>query len=128
MPRIIAACALAALLTPALLFSQYGYGRRVPGSYGTANPGGYSGPAVTFQGNLKMLGKKELRIEVASEEQGITFRVSRKTHFLKDGKEIKLADVKLGTVVAVDAIRDPDQKFSAMNVVVSPPQPKPAEP
>lgn len=127
MPRIIAVWALAALLAPALMFGQYGYGRRMPGVYGTTNPGGYNGPAVTFQGNLKALTKKELRIDVDSEEKSLTFRISRKTHFFKDGKEIKPADVPEGTIVAVDAVRDPDQKFSALNVVVSPPKPKPAD-
>jgi hypothetical protein len=127
MPRIIAVWALAAILAPALLFGQYGYGRRMPGAYGTTNPGGYNGPAVTFQGNLKTLTKKELRIDVDSEEKSLTFRISRKTHFFKDGKEIKPGDVAPGTLVAVDAVRDPDQKFSALNVVVSPPKPKPAD-
>ena len=126
MPRIIAVWTLAALLAPALMFSQGTYGRRTRGT-STINPGAYNGPAVTFQGNLKSLNKKELRIDVDSEEQSISFRISRKTHFLKDGKEIKPADVALGTIVAVDAARDPDQKFSALNVVVSPPKPKPAD-
>lgn len=126
MPRIIVAWAIAALLTPALVFSQGNYGRR-RGPYATTNPGTYNVPAVTFQGNLKVLNKKELRIDVDSEEQSISFRVTKKTHFLKDGKEIKLADVSLGTIVAVDATRDPDLKFSALNVVVDPPKPKLAE-
>jgi hypothetical protein len=126
MQRIIAAWALAALLAPALLFSQGTYGRRTRTPNGS-NPGVYDVPNVTFQGHLKALTKKELRIDVESEEQSITFRVTRKTHFMKDGKEIKLADVPLGTIVAVDASRDPDLKFSALNVVVSPPKPKSAD-
>jgi hypothetical protein len=125
MRTIIAACALTVLLAPALMFSQGTYGRRTRGANST-NPGGYNGPAVTFQGHLKSLTKKELRIDADADGESITFRVSRKTHFLKDDKEIKLADVPLETIVAVDAVRDPDQKFSALNVIVSPPKPKPA--
>jgi hypothetical protein len=123
MPRIIVSGALAAILIPSLMFSQYA--RRRP--YPATNPSVYDVPAVTFQGNLKVLNKKELRIDVDAQEQSLTFRVTKKTHFLKDGKEIKLADVALGTLVAVDATRDPDQKFSALNVVVDPPKPKPAD-
>jgi Domain of unknown function (DUF5666) len=124
MRKIPAACILAILLAPALLLSQGGYGRRTRGGSGTTNPGGYNGPAVTFQGTLKSLSKKELRIDVDSDQQSITFRVTSKTHFLKDGKDIKPSGVTVGTIVAVDATRDPDQKFSALNVVVSPPKPK----
>ena len=120
--RIIAVLAVAGLLVPAVIFSQVPYGRRTRGSMST-NPGGLNVPAVTFQGTLKALSKKELRIDVEGEEQSLTFRVSGKTHFTKDGKVIKLANVTVGTVVAVDATRDPDQKFSALNVTVSPPKP-----
>src|SRR5580704_210894 len=109
MPRIIVACLLAGILAPALLLGQYGYGRRVRGPIG-ANPNVSDLPAATFQGNLRAISKKELRIDVVdAEEQSLTFRVSKKTKFLKDGKEIKLKDVTPGTLVAVDAMRDPDQ-------------------
>ena len=118
--RIIAAWALAAVLVPAVMFSQYG--RRTRGT--TANPGAYNTPAVTFQGKLKALSKKELIIDVDGSGESLTFRVSGKTHFVKDGKDIKLKDVTLGTVVAVDANREPDLKFSALNVIVNPPKPK----
>jgi len=126
MSRIIAAWVVAATLTPALLFSQGGYGRRTRGM-GSSGPSIYDVPSVTFQGTLKALNKKELRINVESDQQSITFRVTRKTHFFKDGKEIKLADVKLETVVAVDATRDPDLKFSALNIDVAPKPKQPAQ-
>jgi hypothetical protein len=135
MARGIAALALAAVLLPTFLFGQYG--RRTRGPL-VSNPGAYNAPAVTFQGILKTLSKKELRIDVepaadspnpnspgeAAEEKSLTFRVSGKTHFTKDGKDIKPSAITLGTKVAVDAIRDPDLKFSAVNVIVSPPKPK----
>jgi hypothetical protein len=116
-----------AILAPALMFSQGTYGRRTRGAANTTNAGVYGGPAVTFQGNLKSLTKKELRIDLDSGEESLVFRISKKTHFLKDGKDIKPGDVPVGTNVAVDAARDPDQKFSALNVIVSPPKPKPAD-
>jgi hypothetical protein len=118
--------AIVVLLSPALVFSQVGYPRRTRGA-NTGNLGGYDGPAVTFQGKLKALSKKELRIDTDTEQQSITFRVTSKTHFLKDGKPIKPSDVSLEITVAVDAVRDPDQKLSARNVIVSPPKPKQPE-
>jgi hypothetical protein len=122
MPRIIAVWAVG-LLLPALMLCQGGYGRRrTPGS---VNPGSLDTPAVTFQGPLKTLTKKELRIEGDADGQSISFRISKKTHFLKDGKEVKPESVAMGTVVAVDASRDPDLKFTALNVIVNPPKEKP---
>ncbi len=126
MPRIITAWFVVALVAPTLMLGQYGYGRRrYPTA--TATPG-LDVPAATFQGSLRSLNKKELRIDVVgADEESLTFRVSKKTHFLKDGKEIKRSEVPVGIIVAVDATRDPDQKFSALSVVVSPPKPKTAD-
>jgi len=85
-------------------------------------------PAATFQGNLRAVTKKDLTIDVKdASDQSLTFRISHKTKFIKDGKEIKRSALEVGTLVAVDATRDPDQKFSALNVIVNPPKPKPAE-
>lgn len=123
MPGIIARWAIVALLSPVLVVGQVGYPRRTRGPT-TGSAGVYDGPAVTFQGKLKALTKKDLRIDTDTEQQSITFRVSSKTHFNKDGKPIKLSDVSLETIVQVDAVRDPDQKLSAINVIVSPPPPK----
>jgi hypothetical protein len=110
---------------PALLPAQYG--RRTRGTT-TSGPGAYDVPAVTFEGKVKTVNKKELRIEAGvSGEDTLTFRITRKTHFLKDGKEIKPTDVAVGTPLAVDATRDPDQKFSALNIIVNPPKPKTAD-
>jgi hypothetical protein len=76
----------------------------------------------------KRLTRKELRIEAGvSGEDSLVFRITHRTHFLKNGKEIRPTDVAPGTPVAVDAYREPDQKFSALNVVVNPPKPKAAE-
>lgn len=125
MAGLLYRCAIVALLSPALLIGQY-VPRRTRGVNPGA-PGSIEVPAVTFQGKLKALSKKEMRIDAEAEQQSLTFRVTSKTHFFKDGKPIKLSDVNLETVVAVDAVRDPDQKLSALKVVVNPPKPKPAE-
>lgn len=120
------ACAFVSLLLPVLLLSQGSTGRRTRGTVGSS-PGVYNVPSVTFQGRLKALTNKELRIDADTAEQSITFRVSRKTRFMKDGKPVKPATIAVGTVVSVDATRDPDLKFSALAVVVSPPKAVPAE-
>jgi len=85
----------------------------------------YDVPAVTFEGKVKTVDKKEMRIEAGvSGEDSLVFRITHRTHFLKNGKEIKHTDVAPGTPVAVDAYREPDQKFSAL---MNPPKPKAAE-
>jgi hypothetical protein len=116
---------LALLLLPALVLCQAPYGRR-PRS--TGGVGSVDAPPPTFLGKLKTISKKELRIDVEGEAQSLTFHVSRKTHFVKDGKEIKIEDIPVGVTVAVDAKRDPDLQFSALNVVVNPPKPKSEQP
>jgi hypothetical protein len=120
MRRILVFSSLLALLLPVLSMAQVGYGRRRGPTSATATSGPYTGPAVTFQGTVKSLSKKELTIDVDAEEQSLTFRVEKKTKFLKDGKEIKLADITEGTHVSVDATREGDQKLSALNVMVAP--------
>jgi hypothetical protein len=111
----------ALLLTPALVFSQGVYGRRTTrgGSAGTVDA-----PPPTFTGKLKAITKKDIVVEVEGEAQSLTFHLSRKTRFMKAGKEIKLDDLEVGKTVAVDAKRDPDLQFSALTVVVDPPKPK----
>jgi hypothetical protein len=117
---------VASILLPALLLGQVPYGRR-PRSTG-GGVGSVDTPPPTFLGKLKTISKKELRIDVEGEVQSLTFHVSRKTHFVKDGKEIKIEDIPVGVIVAVDAKRDPDLQFSALNVVVNPPKPKTEQP
>jgi len=58
-------------------------------------------------------------------DQTLTFRVSRKTKFLKNDLEIKPADIPVGTHLTLDATRDGDLKLSALNVMVAPPPAKP---
>jgi hypothetical protein len=117
---------LLALLLPALLPAQGGYSRRRGPASATANSGPYSGPAVTFNGTLKALSKKELIVDLDStepdaERQSLTFRFSKKTKFLKDDQPIKPSDIEVGTHITLDATRDGDLKLSALNVMVAPP-------
>lgn len=120
---------LLALLLPVRLLAQYSR-RRGPSS-ATANSGPYGGPAVTFSGTVKALTKKELVVDLDrpdpdAEQQSLTFRLSKKTRFLKGDQPIKLSDIEAGTHISLDATRDGDLKFSALNVMVAPPG-KPAE-
>ncbi len=124
---------LLALLLPARLPAQYSR-RRGPAS-ATANSGPYSGPAVTFNGTVKALTKKELTVDLdptdpGAERQSLTFRLSKKTKFLKDDQPVKPSDIEVGMHIALDATRDGDLKLSALNVMVAPlgkPAGKPAE-
>ena len=124
---------LLALLLPARLPAQYSR-RRGPAS-ATSNSGPYNGPAVTFNGTVKALTKKELTVDLdptdpGAERQSLTFRLSKKTKFLKDDQPVKPSDIEVGMHIALDATRDGDLKLSALNVMVAPlgkPAGKPAE-
>jgi len=120
---------LLALSLPARLPAQYSR-RRGPVS-ATANSGPYGGPAVTFNGTVKALAKQELTVDLdptgpGAERQSLTFRVSKKTRFLKDDQPVKPSDIEVGTHISLDATRDGDLKLSALNVIVAPPD-KPAD-
>ena len=124
--KLTTALALLTLASSGILLSQ-GTARHTKGTT-TTGTSTYDVPAVTFEGKVKTVDKKELRIDAGvSGEDSLIFRITHRTHFLKDGKEIKPTDVAPGTPVAVDAYREPDQKFSALNVVVNPPKPKTAD-
>ncbi len=76
-----------------------------------------------------MLTKKELIVDLdkagpTEDQQTLTFRLSKKTKFLKDDKEIKPADLAVGMHITVDATRDGDQKLSALNVMAPTPAAK----
>ena len=97
----------------------------------SATPGPYNGPAVTFRGTLKGLTKKELILDLdpaePGQEQSLTFRVSRKTKFLENDREIKPSEIPVGAHLTLDATRDGDLKLSALNVLVAAPAAKPAK-
>jgi hypothetical protein len=113
---------LLALWLPTHLSAQYSR-RRL--SSATATSGPYAGPAVTFNGTLKALTKKELVVDLDppdgdTERQSLTFRFSKKTKFSKDDQPIKPTDIEVGTHISLDATRDGDLKLSALNVLVAP--------
>ena len=98
---------LLGLLLPARLPAQYS--RRRPAS-ATANSGPYNGPAVTFNGTVKTLTKKELTVDLdptdpGADRQSLTFRVSKKTKFLKDDQPIKPSDIEVGVHISLDQRR-----------------------
>jgi len=75
---------------------------------------------------VKTLTNKELivdldRADPEAEQQSLTFRVSKKTRFLKDDRPIKPSDIQVGTHISLDATREGDLKLSALAVVVAPP-------
>ena len=87
----------------------------------TATAGPYNGPAVTFNGTVKSMTKKEITIDLDAEQESLTLRRTGKTKFFKNDQEIKAADVAVGTHVTLDATRDGDSKLSALKVMVAPP-------
>ena len=114
---------LLVLLMPARLAAQYS--RRRLGS-ATATSGPYNGPAVTFNGTVKTIAKKELTVDLdpadpGAERQSLTFRLSKKTKFLKGDRPIKPSDIEVGVHISLDATRDGDQKLSALTVMAAPP-------
>jgi hypothetical protein len=122
MRRLVIVPVLLAILLPALLPAQYS--RRPPAS-ATANSGPYNGPAVTFSGTVKALTKKELTVDLDpadqdADRQSLTFRLSRKTKFLKDDQPIQPSGIEVGAHISLEATRDGDQKFSALSVMVAP--------
>ncbi len=122
--RFLAVPMLLLMLLPALLPAQGGYSRRRGPSSATATSGPYNGPAVTFNGTLKTISKKELLLELdapdpAADRQSLTFRFSRKTKFMKGDQEIKPTDLEVGTHLSLDATREGDQKLTAVSVIVA---------
>ena len=72
---------------------------------------------VSFRGPVKEIDKNQLRIETEQHEI-LTFHRTHKTKFLKDGKKVDPATVKVGTHVTVDTEKDPDGGLVAVNVLV----------
>lgn len=75
-------------------------------------------PAATLHGNLKSLTKSEITINVDA-DQDLTLRRTRRTKFLKGGREIRPNDIPVGAAVTVEATTDPDLKLSARSVTVA---------
>jgi len=73
-----------------------------------------------MRGVLRRLDKKVILIQ-AGEEQIVTFRRMKKTKFLKGTKEIPEGDFKIGEAVLVEATRERDGEFDAVNVFLGEP-------
>jgi hypothetical protein len=116
---------LVVLLWAGQLPGQYSR-RRLPSS-ASATSGPYTGPAVTFNGTVKSISKKEILLDLDKKEssedpESLTFRFSKKTTFKKGDNTIKAADLEVGMHISLDATRDGDQKLSAVNVIVGGPK------
>jgi len=101
---------------------------RQRGSTGTSSiAGAYNMPSATMHGTLKKITGKDIIINVEG-DQLVTIDRTRKTKFLRAGKEIKPADIAVGSVVTVDVNEDPQLKPLALNVMVEsgPTDPEPS--
>jgi hypothetical protein len=132
MQRIIPILVLAAVP----LFAQYQPQRTtrtrgLPNSIG--DTGAYHDPAATMHGVLKRLTAKAVTI-IGDGDQSVEIVRTHKTRFLRNGKEIKPADILIGSILSIDVAKAPDLTPLAVNVMVdSPPidgalapKPKPA--
>src|ERR1700680_3902366 len=116
-----------AMVLPAVAWSQSGYPRtRRSGAKINAAPPTAGVPNPTFEGTLKMLTKKEIVLQLQS-EQSLSIRRDHKTKFIENDKEIKPESIAVGTPLAVDVKEDLDLKPMAVRVVVHPPPPKSAD-
>lgn len=77
-------------------------------------------PLVSMRGTLRSLDKKVILIE-AGEDRIVTFRRLKKTKFLKGAKEIPESDFKAGAAVLVEATRERNGEFDAVNVFLGEP-------
>ncbi len=113
-----------AVLLPAFAWAQSGYPRvrRSNAKINAAPPSG-SVPNPTMEGTLKMLTKKEIVIQLQS-DQMLSIRRDHKTKFVEKDKEIKPDSIEVGTPLAIDVKEDLDLKPMAVRVVVNPPPPK----
>jgi len=74
-------------------------------------------PVATFHGKLKSISKKDIVLETG-EDQSITFHISHKTKFVKDGKSIKPAAIPAGAQLTIDGKRDLLGNVDAVTVTV----------
>ena len=131
MPSKIRIICLLLLVVPGLALAQYGipygYPRPVRRGVGPNNGGPNSvTPLVTMRGSLRLIDKKKIAID-ASEDQILTFKRSKKTRFLKGGKEIQPDDFSDGATVVIEASRAMNGDYDAVNVFLGEP-PAPAKP
>ncbi len=94
------------------------YRRRTPSnSPGDLTGGAYNQPSATMHGTLKKITSKDIFILVEN-DQSVDIDRTHKTKFMKDGKEIKPADIAVGSVVTVDVNHDPQLHPLAVTLTV----------
>jgi len=77
-------------------------------------------PLVSMRGTLRVLNKKEIVID-AGDDKLITFRRLKKTKFLKGSKEIPESELTVGAELVVEANRELNGDFDAVNVFLGEP-------
>jgi len=114
---------LTLLVLPFFLAAQGGYPRTRRGTTAPLPPPATApkGVVLVFHGKLKVLDKKKIVIET-EESQLLTIKLTSKTKFLSDGKEVKPATIDLDAPLTVDVNQDTDASFLAVNVTVDSPE------
>src|SRR6476659_4103485 len=77
-------------------------------------------PPVIMRGTLRSLDKKAIIID-AGDDRIVTFRRMKKTKFLKGTKEISEIELLAGAAIVVEASRERDGEFDAVNVFLGEP-------
>jgi hypothetical protein len=111
------------LLAAVVVSAQYPYPyprTRRPGA--AAPPGGEvpKGVVIVFKGKLKVIDKKKIVIETETSEL-LTIKLTGKTKFLDNGKEVKPTAIDLETPLTVDVNQETDASLLAVNVTVDSP-------
>jgi hypothetical protein len=101
---------LPAFLGCAISFSGVLAQEQEPPKAGTARFGNPTGTARSLQGYLygvvKKIGASELVLDKTQFGDAQVFKLEPKTKYMHDGKPSKLADLKIGDMVFVDAKKD----------------------
>jgi hypothetical protein len=114
----VALCLAAVVAAPG--FAQYGRSRsgRISGRGPSASASPYDMPLVTFRGTLRSISAKKLALD-SEESNEVEFNLTRKTSVLDGEKKIKLADLKEGARLEIEARRAGDGTLDATIVHVA---------
>ncbi len=82
--------------------------------------GAYHEPAATMHGTLKRITAKAI-VLITDQDQSVEIVRTHKTKFLRNGKEIKPADIAVGSILSIDVGKFPDLTPQAVNVMVDSP-------
>jgi hypothetical protein len=87
----------------------------LPGTKRSPAPASSADPLASFPGGLKVLGVNTILISTADGRE-IEFRRTRKTRFLKAGKEVGASEFATGDRVTIEATKDRRSKLEAVIV------------